>query len=125
MNDYLVKTLKKLKRTNELIFPSKDGKPYNQIKRSFKTALKNAGITDFRFHDLRHTFASNLVMAGVDLATVKDLLGHKSIKMTMRYAHLSPGHRQKAVSALSAYYNNNHKLSTNTETAPNIVQLTA
>ena len=80
-------------------------KPYQDIKRSFYTALKKAGIRDFVFHDLRHTFASHLVMAGVDLTTVKELLGHKTLTMTLRYAHLAPSHKVKAVDLLDSTLN--------------------
>jgi integrase len=73
------------------------GKRYLDIKRSFGTACRKAGITDFHFHDLRHTFASHLVMLGQDLKTVQELLGHKDIKMTLRYSHLAPEHKAKAV----------------------------
>ena len=77
------------------------GKPYQDVKRSFHTACRKAGITDFHFHDLRHTFASHLVMAGVDITTVSKLLGHKSLTMTLRYAHLAPNHLQNAVNMLN------------------------
>jgi len=66
--------------------------------------LTRKGIKDFKFHDLRHTFASHLVMAGIDLATVAALLGHKDIKMTLRYAHLAPSHKKNALQKLDAYY---------------------
>lgn len=83
------------------VFASFDGKPFNDIKKSFHTALGKAKIENFRFHDLRHTFASQLVMAGVDLMTVKELLGHKTIEMTLRYSHLSCSHKQRAVQSLN------------------------
>jgi integrase len=58
---------------------------------------------DFTFHDLRHTFANRLVMAGVDLPTVQELMGHKDIKMTLRYTHLSSDHKRRAVTALAGF----------------------
>ena len=84
-----------------VFFDATTGKPYQDVKRSFGTALRRAGITDFHFHDLRHTFASHLVMARVDITTVSKLLGHKSLTMTLRYAHLAPNHLQNAVNMLN------------------------
>jgi integrase len=83
------------------VFCHKDGKPINDIKKTFWTAMKKAGIIGFRFHDLRHTFASYLVMSGVDLNTVRELLGHKSLEMTLRYSHLSQDHKKRAVDVLN------------------------
>jgi site-specific recombinase XerD len=65
-------------------------------RRWLEKSLKEAGVLDFHWHDLRHTFASRLVMAGADLISVQKLMGHKSILMTMRYAHLAPGHLRGA-----------------------------
>lgn len=77
------------------------GTRYQDIKRSFATACRKIAVMDFRFHDLRHTFASHLVMAGVDLTTVSRLMGHKSLAMTLRYAHLAPDHLKRAVDLLT------------------------
>ncbi len=88
------------------------GKPFKDIKRSFNTALRRAGIRDFHFHDLRHTFASHLVMSGIDLTTVSRLLGHKSLNMTLRYSHLSPGHLNNAVNVLDKTLNGTKIIST-------------
>jgi len=63
------------------------------------------GIQNFHFHDLRHTFASHLIMAGVDIKLVKELLVHKDIKMTLRYSHLAPSHLVKAVDLLDKTIN--------------------
>ena len=72
----------------------------HDLKKSWNTALKKSPILDFRFHDLRHTFASRLVMVGIDLTTVKELLGHKDIKMTLGYFHLAASHISNAVKIL-------------------------
>ncbi|MBI5598824.1 MAG: site-specific integrase [Deltaproteobacteria bacterium] len=92
------------------VFTDGEGRRYRDVKRSFASACRRAGIKDFRFHDLRHTFASQLVMAGVDLTTVKELLGHKTLTMTLRYAHLAPAHLSNAVRVLDE--GNGHDLVT-------------
>ncbi|MBA4394609.1 MAG: hypothetical protein C0407_13740 [Desulfobacca sp.] len=68
-------------------------------------ACKKADIQNFKLHDCRHTFASHLVMAEVDLTTVKELLGHRTLTMTLRYSHLSPSHKVKAVDILDSAIN--------------------
>jgi len=87
-------------KSDAYVFPNDAGEPYVDIRKGFRTATNKSHIKNFRFHDLRHTFASQLVMKGVDLRTVQELLGHKSIEMTVRYAHLSPNHKQAAVERL-------------------------
>jgi len=73
----------------------------NLIKVLFIQHLKKSGIDHCRIYDLRHTFASNLVMAGVDIITLKELMGHKDINMTMRYSHPTPEHKKQAVNRLN------------------------
>ena len=77
------------------------GKPYLDVKKGFKAACRRAEISGLRFHDLRHTFASRLVEKGVHLITVKDLLGHSTVKMTERYAHSSRQSKRNAVELLA------------------------
>ena len=80
----------------------KDGLVFNgtNLRKSFEAAVKKSGIENFRFYDLRHPFASNLAMAGEDLNTVRELLGRKSSVMTIRYSHLSPKFKARAVEVL-------------------------
>lgn len=91
---------KEQSQSTQLVFPGKDNKPMNNIKRSWQGLVKRAELTEFRFHDLRHHFASMLVMKGVDLNTVRELLGHANIETTLRYAHLAPEHKAAAVAVL-------------------------
>ena len=99
INNTLYQEISALTRNPECehVFLGKDGLPAGDIKKAFLGALKRAKITDFRFHDLRHTFGSQMVMQGVDIRTVQQVMGHKTIKMTMRYSHLSPEYVQDAM----------------------------
>jgi len=103
MNRTLANLLMEIKQKNgnsPYVFASRKGDPRKDFRCSFTEALRKANIKNFRFHDLRHTCASHLVTSGIDLLTVKELLGHSSLEMTMRYAHLSPDFKRKAVDIL-------------------------
>lgn len=91
---------------NPYVFCKEDGSPYykEKVQRGIRKALALAGIEDFRFHDLRHCFASWNRQAGVDIDTLADLMGHKDTRMTRRYAHITPAHLKKAVGLLEESY---------------------
>lgn len=103
------RSLEENKKISKFVFLRKaghgagEGERLKSPREWFEDAIEEAKIEDFTWHDLRHTFASRLVMAGVDLRTVADLLGHKHIQMTIRYAHLAPEHRADAVRRLSTF----------------------
>src|ERR1051326_2736661 len=86
--------------SESLAFPSAEGDQFNNVRKSWLGVLAEAEITKFRWHDMRHSFASRLAMAGVDLNTIRELLGHADYKMTLRYAHLAPSHKAAAVAKL-------------------------
>ena len=108
-------------KPNDLIFPDENGKQQELISRTFPRvveALKlNEGIKDRRqkvcFHTLRHTFASWLALQGETIQTISELLGHKTLQMTMRYSHLTPDHRKAAVNRLECSLNHNYEEANN------------
>lgn len=95
-----LKTWRKQTSGNGIVFSSKDGKPFDNVKKAWAGILAEAKIENFRWHDMRHHFASRLVMVGVDLNTIRELLGHADMAMTLRYAHLAPEHKANAVEKL-------------------------
>mgnify|MGYP001463395668 CR=1 FL=1 len=106
MTHAVFKTLKGLTKdrhiTTKLVFPNKTGtnRCRHNVSNAFKRACKRAGIEDFRFHDLRHDFGSNLVQRGISIYSVKELMGHKDVRTTQRYAHLSPDKLKVDIAAL-------------------------
>ncbi|HUT71007.1 MAG TPA: site-specific integrase, partial [Desulfatiglandales bacterium] len=101
LNKKLTEALQDVRKASkgEYVFSDK-GKPYTDVKTGWWTALKRAGIENFTFHGMRHTFGSRLGMAGEDLRTIQELMGHKDINMTMRYSHPTPEHKKRAVEKL-------------------------
>ncbi|MBI3601522.1 MAG: site-specific integrase [Candidatus Omnitrophica bacterium] len=99
--------LERIPNTDYIFYNPTTLKPMGSLKRSFHTALRRAKISNFRFHDLRHTFASQLVRCGVDLYVVQKLLGHTSPKMTQRYAHLRSDQLKEAIERIDMQSKNN------------------
>ncbi len=85
---------------SEYVFTYKGRQLKSNIKRSFTTVLRNAGLEEVSLHTLRHTFASQLVMAGVPLREIQELMGHQSFETTLQYTHLSEDHAKKQVNKL-------------------------
>jgi site-specific recombinase XerD len=95
-----LRSLLKRKDGSGYVVPGTEKNRTRAWDRWFEDAVKMAEVTDFHWHDLRHTFASRLIMGGVDLRSVGELLGHKTLVMVMRYSHLAPGHLRDAVNRL-------------------------
>lgn len=85
----------------ELVYSKPNGTPYKNIRKSFAHVCKQSGLKDVTLHTLRHTFASRLAMAGVDLRTIQELGGWQDLKMVERYSHLSPSHKARAVERIA------------------------
>ena len=125
MNESLRSALKQLpsRFKHDYVFPSpKTGSRLDNVKKQFASAVVRANIEnpeEVTPYTLRHTFASPLAMAGVDLKTIAELLGHSSTRMTERYAHLSPAHKTRAVRALETAYQTDTKTDTLREVASN------
>jgi site-specific recombinase XerD len=104
-----IKALYKISNGSPYVCPRKKKEGQRDFSKWFEETVTAAGIPDLHWHDLRHTFASRLVMSGVDIRTVGELLGHSSIQTTMRYAHLSQEHRHAAVGALDSWHQDGTK----------------
>ena len=104
----LLKDLGKVRRIdNKFLFPSKEIAPQKpqkpiDLRTPWEVALKKAEISDFKFHDLRHSAASYLAMNGASLAEIAEVLGHKTLQMVKRYAHLSEGHTARVVESMNS-----------------------
>ena len=106
MSKTLRKILLEIRKTStsEYVFVNpQTNQPYTDIKKAFRTALKKAGIENFVFHDLRHTFATRLIEKGVDIVVVKELLGHADISTTMIYTHSDAIRKQNAIDVIDDY----------------------
>jgi integrase len=99
MDSTVVDLLRNYPRTpgSEFVFTNAAGGRIGWLQHGFRKALGRAGLSDLHFHDLRHTFASQWMMAGGELYSLRDILGHKTIAMTQRYAHLSPAYKRAMV----------------------------
>jgi integrase len=97
-----MRKLSKVRRIDtQMVFPGRRGDRPTEIDQAWRIALKRAQINDFRFHDLRHSAASYLAMSGASLAEIAEVLGHKTLQMVKRYAHLSDSHVSSVVERMN------------------------
>jgi len=88
----------------EFVFSKMDGKPIKRFDKAWRAACKISGLQNFHFHDLRHTFCSNLLLSGSGLKDVKEMIGHSDLAMTDRYSHLTLSHKRLQQTKLAEYY---------------------
>ncbi len=112
---YRQKSIPKQKNPEFVFCSVRTGYPLKSVRKPFERALKMAGIEDFRFHDLRHTFASHYVMNGGDLLSLRDILGHSNLKMVERYTHLGSAYKRKMINNLNGKFSECHLYVTSEE----------
>lgn len=115
LNQDMIDLLMKTPAKGECVFLGPDGKPLKNVTRFFKTALRKAGIENFRFHDLRHTSASLLVMEGASMKYVQEHLGHSDIKTTQRCTQLSEEFQKQEIQKLNGLFVTGEKTVRNSE----------
>jgi integrase len=98
-----LEVLRAISNRNGYVFQNGAGKPYTCVRASFNRAKIKAGLNSRTFHDLRHVFASRLRRNGASLGDIGELLGHKDMRMTLRYAHLTPGHLKSVVGLMDRF----------------------
>jgi site-specific recombinase XerD len=109
LNETTVELLKSIRTKNtdsEYVFLGTHGKALSSVRKPFIKALQKTGIQDFRFHDLRHTFASHYVMSGGDMMSLKEVLGHSNLRMVERYSHLASAYKRKMINNLNGKFDN-------------------
>lgn len=111
----MVDLLMKAPNKSEYVFVGPNDKPLKDVKRSFQNSLRKAGIKDFRFHDLRHTSASHLLMRGASMKSVQEHLGHTTLKMSERYANISEEYQRKQIQCLNGLIATSEKTVRNPE----------
>ena len=89
---------------NVSVFCRLKGTPIKRFDKAWRNVLKIASIDDFHYHDLRHTFCSNLILSGSDLKEVKEMIGHKDLSTTDRYSHLTAVHKKQNQEKLAEHY---------------------
>jgi integrase len=106
LNEDMIKLFNNIRSKNDSdhVFIGERGRPLRSIRNTFNLAMDRADIKDFRFHDLRHTFASHYLMSGGELLSLREILGHSDLKMVQRYAHLASKYKREMINNLSSKF---------------------